>query len=162
VTAVDSSVGTAKEFVLWDGRVLRLSDSHLTLFRPNRTIECSYPRDHIIECDSSPSTWDVFLRFWNKEEVALLASCGKDMNQIIRWASGAPRLQRRALAKRAIRKKQARSRIISGGSSLIIGIGLLLATYQIGKTTGYFLVPIGAIGFGGVRFFRGLIEYAVG
>ncbi len=159
MTAVERTVETAKEYVLWDGRVLRLSDSHLTLFRPNRTIECSYPRHHIIECNSSPTTWDIFLRLWNKEEIALLATSGKDTDQIINWASGAPRLQRRSNAQRIIRKKRARSRIISGGSSFTIGVALLLFTYQIGKTTGYFLVPFGAIGFGSVRFFQGIVQY---
>jgi len=159
LVAVEASVDTAREFVLWDGRVLRLSDTHLTLFRPNRTIECSYPRDHIIECNSSPTTWDIFLRFWNKEEIALLATSGKDTDQIVIWASGAQRLKRRATAQRAIRKRRARSRIISGGTSLIIGVGLLLITYQVGKTTGYFLVPVGAVGFGGIRFVQGIIQY---
>ncbi len=166
MTAVDAPAEaatlTAKEYMLWDGRVLRLSDSHLTLFRPNRTIECSYPRDHIIECNSSPTTWDIFLRFWNKEEIALLATSGKDTDQIITWASGAQRLKRRSTAQRAIRKRRARSRIISGGCSLVFGVGLLLFTYQMSKTTGYYLVPFGAIGFGSIRFAQGIIQHFTG
>jgi hypothetical protein len=159
VNSRDGEGGSSIEIVLWDRRILRLTGSHLTLFRPDGTIECSYPRNQIIECNSSPTTWDVFLRFWNYEEIALLASSGKDTQQILRWAAGAPRLQRRSAAQRAGRKARARSRIISGGASFGIGLGLLLFTYQVGKTTGYFLVPIGAIGFGGVRLFTGLIQY---
>ncbi len=155
----DGSATAAREMIMRDGRILRLSDSHLVLFRPNGTIESSYPRSQIIDCNSSPTTWEVFPRFWNNEEIALLASSGQDTEHIIRWAAGAPRLQRRAAIQRAIRKRRARSRIISGGSSFSIGLALLLITYQIGKTTGYFLVPIGAIGFGSVRFAHGLLEY---
>ncbi len=147
---------------LWDGRILRLGESHLTLFGPNGIIECSYPRNHITECNSSPTTWDVFLRFWNKEEIALLASSGKDTDEIMRWASGAPRLQRRVAVQRIVRKRKARSRMISGGFSFTIGVALLLLTYHIAKPGGYYLVPIGAIGLGGPRCLTGIIEYCFG
>ncbi len=162
MTAVDGAAEAAKELKLWDGRILWLSDSHLTLFRPNGTIECNYPRNHITECTGSPATWDVFLRFWNKEEIALLATSGQDTDEIMRWASAAPRLQHRAAVQRAIRKRRARSRIISGGISLTIGVALLLFTYHIAKPGGYYLVPIGAIGFGGTRCLTGIIEYCFG
>ena len=147
---------------LWDGRILRLGDSHLTLFGPNGTVECSYPRNHITDCTSSPTTWDVFLRFWNKEEIALLASSSKDTDEILRWASTAPRLQRRSAVREHLRKRRARSRMVSGGLSFTIGVALLLFTHHIAKPGGYYLVPVGAIGLGGPRFFVGVIEHYVG
>lgn len=147
------------EMALRDGRFLRLNGPRLALLRPDGSFERSCMLNQIVEYSNPSGTWEVFLRLWTTEELTLLASSTEDTDQIVQWAQGAPRLKRRASVQRAILKRRARNRIISGGVSLFFGVTVLVFTYQLAHPGGYYLVPIGAIGFGSIRLFTGLIYY---
>jgi len=155
----DASGEWISEMVLRDGRILRLTGPRLALLKPDGTFESSHMLSEIADCSNPKETREVFLRLWNNEELTLLASSSADTNQIVQWASNAPRLQRRATNQRAERMEKARMRLIGGGVSIAIGFGLLILLGLLSSPPSYYLLPIGLLAFGGMGFVVGIIQY---
>ncbi len=147
------------EIVLRDGRILRLTGPRLALLKPDGRFESSHMLSEIADYSNPKDTREVFLRLWNNEELTLLASSLADASAIVQWATNAPRLRRRAAHQRADRLEQARIRLIGGGVTLAIGIGLLILMGLVNSPPSYFILPIGVLAFGGLSFVVGLIQY---
>ena len=151
--------GSTQELRLRDGRFLRLDGPRLALLKPDGTFESSYLLSQITECSNPKETREVFLRLWTNEEITLLASSIADAATIVKWATHAPRLERRATNQYAARIEQARMRLIGGAVMVAIGFGLLILLQIFHSPNSYLILPIVLLVFGGIGLVTGLIQY---